>query len=276
MNVLSQYIEIASDALLKLLSPEAVHFLSNKVPVWSVYIFGLTLFLIYLLLTMMRPKYFFFVRHGETVLNARHIKQGDEGGLSPVGIHQAEETGQNLKSFKIRLILSSPLQRTKETALILKKHLKSPIRYNKILTERRNPTEIVGKEYSDPVTEEIVSHIDLGFHKDDYRYSDEENFIDLKERARRALNFLSRKNKTRICVVTHGIFLKMIVSFMLYRHRLNANDYIKISFFNQADNAGITIAKYYPLKRFNKTRGWEILFYNSTTKRDLEEARKST
>ncbi len=275
MSSLSPYIDIVSDTLLKLLPSEKTIFLGNNLPPEFAYLFGSGIFLIYLLFTLSRPKYFFFVRHGETILNAKHIRQGEDGGLSPKGINQAEETGKNLVGFKIKTILSSPFERTKETALILNKYIKVPIKYNKLFAERRNPSEIIGKEYTDPITKEIIDHIDLGFHEDNYRYSDEENFSDLKSRANKCLSFLSKQSKNRICVVTHGIFLKMLVSYMLYREKLNANDYIKISFFYQADNSGITIAKYYPLRRFNNTHGFEILFYNLTTKHDLDEVKKS-
>jgi broad specificity phosphatase PhoE len=111
--------------------------------------------------------------------------------------------------------------------------------------------------------ERIVDQIDLSYHDDTYRYSDEENFADLKERARKCLDFLSDQPERRICAVTHSYFLKMLLSFLLHRNDLHAPDYIKLSFFNPADNGGITICEYRPWKRwFSKTRGWSVIAYN--------------
>ena len=44
--------------------------------------------------------------------------------------------------------------------------------------------------------------------------------------------------------MTHGIFLKMLIAYMLYGDELSAQDYNKLSFFNPSNNAGITICEY--------------------------------
>ena len=81
----------------------------------------------------MRPRRFYFVRHGETVLNAQHIRQGEEGSLSEEGKQQAERVGEVLTSLPIERIIASPYPRAQETAIILKKYLKVPILYSPLL-----------------------------------------------------------------------------------------------------------------------------------------------
>ena len=44
----------------------------------------------------MRPRRFYFVRHGESMLNKEHIKQAGGGSLSPKGRLQAEAIGRAL------------------------------------------------------------------------------------------------------------------------------------------------------------------------------------
>jgi len=127
-----------------------------------------------------------------------------------------------------------------------------------------SPTEVIGKPMSDPAIRHITEQIDLMFHDDAYRFSDEENFVDLKKRARKALRYLARQHHKRVVVVTHGIFLKMLIAYLLYRNDLHAPDWVKLSFFSPADNAAITLCAYYPLRRFGRTRGWEVLSYNIT------------
>ncbi len=211
----------------------------------------------------MRTKRFYIVRHGRTILNAKRIRQGAEGGLDAAGQHQAHAAGAYLRDKRIQKMLVSPFERTRETAAIINTYLKVSTTYSPLLTERRNPSEIIGKSAEDPHVEMIVDQMDLSYHDDNYRYSDEENFADLKKRAKRCLSFLGRTSGTRICVVSHSIFLKMLLSYLLYRGGLHAHDYIKLAFFNPADNGGITICEYNPWKYFfSKTRGWSIVAYN--------------
>lgn len=207
---------------------------------------------------------FYFVRHGETALNAERIRQGEEGGLSEKGRHQAEQVGRDLEPLSIARIIASPYPRARETAEIINTHLKVPVIYSALLVERRNPSEIIGRSHDEPAVAHITDQMDLSYHADDYRFSDEENFIDMKKRARECLAFLSHRYSREICVVTHHKFLKMLIAYMLYRERLHAADFAKLSFFNMSDNAGISICEYHPWKMFSPTRGWEVVSYNQS------------
>ena len=212
----------------------------------------------------LRVKRFYFVRHGRTILNVKRIRQGAEGGLDEAGKQQAERVGVYLQGFEIEKIIASPYERTKETATIINTHLHVPVFYSSLLAERRSPSEIIGKSSEDPVSEAVMDRIDLSYHEDDYRYSDEENFQDLKLRVRRCLALLARERGTALCCVTHSFILKMILSYMLYGEKLHASDYARLSFFNPAGNAGITICEYHPWKgMFSKDGGWTILSYNA-------------
>ncbi len=211
-----------------------------------------------------RPRRVYFVRHGETEANAKHIRQADTGGLSETGRAQAAAAAEYLLQFPIRSIISSPYERAAETATIINKRLKLPLSYSKLLVERRNPSEVVGKRDDDPAVLGVIDRIDRAYHKDDYRYSDEENFGDMKERARRLLDLLAHQGSHDLCAVTHSIFLKMVIAYLLARNALDAGDYAKLSFFNASDNAGITICEYNPRRMFSRTRGWSILEYNVT------------
>lgn len=230
---------------------------AGDIAVTSIALAGLAIILL-----VMRPRRFYFVRHGETILNARHIRQGEGGGLSEKGRQQADRTGKFLSQFPITKIIASPFERTRETAGIINRYLKVPTSYTPLLGERRNPSEIIGKSGETPEVARIVDEMDKAYHDDNYRFSDEENFTDLKHRARACLSFLERQGGHDTCVVTHSLFLKMLIAFLLYRNRLHASDYAKLAFFNAADNAGITICEYNPWHMFSETRGWTVLAYN--------------
>lgn len=229
--------------------------LSALTPLFAV----IALFLVFVL---MRPRRIYFVRHGETILNAEHIRQGSAGTLSEKGRQQAENVGMYLKQFPIRRIITSTYPRAEETAALINTHLKVPILRTPLFIERRNPSELIGKHTDDPEAVRIVDQMDLSYHEDEYRYSDEENFVDLKARARKCLNLLARQGTRHMVVVTHHHFLKICIAYLLYRERLHAADFAKLSFFNISDNAGITICEFHPWKVFSPTRGWEVISYN--------------
>jgi broad specificity phosphatase PhoE len=210
----------------------------------------------------MSKKLIYFVRHGETVFNAEGIRQGPAGHLTEKGRLQAQEAAKKFPKNKGRpqAIIASPYERTRETAEIIAKELNMNIEYSNLLVERKNPSEIVGHHKSERDVQVIVDRIDKSFHDDDLRYSDEENFVDLKNRARDLLAYIKSRPEERIIMVTHSIFLKMVVSYMLYGEELNASEYNKLSFFNPIDNASMTICQFIP-HWFRKDE-WKLITWN--------------
>ncbi len=209
-----------------------------------------------------RTRRFYLIRHGETLMNKEHIRQGTEGSLSEKGKQQADDVGLYLKQFSIGKIISSTYVRAKETSEMIAKRVNAPIIDSALLVERRNPSEIIGKHTNDTEVNSIVDRIDYSYHNDDYRFSDEENFADLKERARICLTMLASQRTRETVVVTHHVFLKMLVAYSLYRENLSAADFTKLTFFNFSDNASITILELHPWKIFSKTKGWRVVSYN--------------
>lgn len=220
----------------------------------------------------MSQKLIYFVRHGESELNAKGIRQGREGGLSEKGRQQVKETAKRFPKRKGKpdVILASPYERTKETAAIIAEELNMKVYYSDLLVERRNPSEIIGHEGKEKDVERIVDTIDKSFHDDNLRYSDEENFTDLKNRAKELLEYIRSRPEDKIIMVTHGIFLKMVISYIIKGDLLNASEYNTMSFFNAADNAGMTIIKY--TGHWFKKDEWKLLAWNN----DLVEEEKKT
>ncbi len=224
--------------------------------------FGLIALAVIGVVLLMRPRRFYFIRHGETILNQQHIRQGEVGGLSENGKRQAEKVGAYLKRFPIERVIASTYPRARETAEIINKHLKVSAIYSPLLAERKNPSEIIGKSTHDSEVVRIVDQMDNAYNEDEYRFSDEENFIDLKKRARKCLALLARQGAQETVVVTHHVFLKMLIAYLLYRERLHSADFTKLSFFNISDNAGITVCEFHPWRLFFQTLGWEVVSYN--------------
>ena len=210
----------------------------------------------------MATKLIYFVRHGETELNLHEVRQGPEGSLSEKGRAQALTTAQRFPKHKgcPQAIISSPYKRAVETADIIGKELKMKVEYSDLLVERRNPTEIIGHEGSEIEVKRIVDRLDKSFHDDNLRYSDEENFVDLKERAKKLLKYIKRRPEERIIMVTHSSFLKIVVAFMIYGKKLTASEYNTLKYFNSIDNGGMAICSYNTY--FFKKSEWKLLAWN--------------
>ncbi len=218
----------------------------------------------------MKKHLFYFVRHGQSILNKKGIRQDSHGQLSDKGVEQAHVSGERLENEiklfgKMDVILCSPYDRTRETAGIINEHIKveKPIEYNDLLAERRNPSEIIGHSVDEPDVKKIVDIIDHSYHDDNFRYSDEENFSDLLERAKKCLAWLETRKEKRIVVVTHGIFLKMLIDYIEIGDKLNAKEYNRLSFLNPSSNAGITVCQY--TNGFfapRKGKRWQLIDWN--------------
>ncbi|HET9174451.1 MAG TPA: histidine phosphatase family protein [Candidatus Saccharimonadales bacterium] len=82
----------------------------------------------------------YFVRHALSVMNKKGKFSGrTETPLAPEGITQAEATAQEAKSLKIDLIVSSPMERCRETAAIIAEQIGYPvadIRIEELFMER--------------------------------------------------------------------------------------------------------------------------------------------
>lgn len=254
----------------------------------------------------MFTKYYYLVRHGETVMNKNHERQGELGRLSPDGVGEVEELSKRLINMNIDKMFISPFERTRETADIINNLLK--LKENKILiapllAERKNPTCIIGKKYDDPIAKSFIDTMDKSIHDPDLRLYDEENFQDLKNRAIETQKYLIKNGSKRNLCITHGIFLKMFLSTLLYGKNLSVKQYIEMALYNPADNAGVTLVRYNPCKKFlrpiyvlidiikgeekdnsldNNLEGeseidryspWEILAYNDYTRDGFKKLR---
>jgi len=215
---------------------------------------------------ILSPKHIYFVRHGETILNAAHIRQDNKGGLTEDGKEQAKATGVRLSKMHIEHMYVSPYERTIETAGLINEYVHVSFTYTKLLAERRNPTEILGKKYDDIEVEKIVNQIDLANHDSKFRYSDEENFADLQKRAKKLLRYVAFRPHKTIACVTHGIFLKMILAHITYGTKLTPLVHATLTYLTVVNNAGITFVTYNPWNIFLGKKVWNIVIFNDISK----------
>lgn len=157
----------------------------------------------------------YFVRHGQTEHNVQFLHQNENTTLSEEGIRQAEILAKRFSKIPVDVIFASPMQRTKQTAEIINKKLKKEIIYSDLIREWKRPAEFEGKVNRDPEILEIYKLANI--HQDDpnWHYSDEENFIEYKNRIKKFLDFLTTEVKQEnVLIVSHAGPIKLITFLM--------------------------------------------------------------
>ncbi|OHA06802.1 MAG: hypothetical protein A2934_03825 [Candidatus Sungbacteria bacterium RIFCSPLOWO2_01_FULL_47_10] len=186
----------------------------------------------------------YFVRHGESEGNVGPVRQTPASRLTDRGRRQAVGIAERAMRLPIEIIISSSMNRAQETARIISEKTGMRIESSDLLVERRRPSEQVGKPKDDPTALESERLIKENFSKPGYRYSDEENFDDLKIRALNALDFLSKRPEGHICAVTHGVFMRVVVACVVFGRDLNSRECAQFMHSFRMENTGITVFGY--------------------------------
>lgn len=197
----------------------------------------------------------YFVRHGQTKYNALQIYQPDDAELSEIGRKQAKILAKRLSKIPIDIIYSSPMKRTKQTVEIINKFLKKEIIYSDLLKERKHPSEFIGKRTDSPEILKINKIRNLHEKDPFWHYSDEENFIEFKERIKKFFNILSKTKEENILVVAHGGPINMMI-FLMMDDNFPPQVFYKFSDLFKLDNTGITLCEK------DKKGIWSVKVYN--------------
>lgn len=200
----------------------------------------------------------YFVRHGQSIFNATDTHQLPTTPLSPLGEQQAEFVAKRFLSIPVERIYSSDLMRAKQTAQAIQKSINKPLIFSELIRERKRPSEILGKNYADEHTKKITDLIEHKLDDSGWHYSDEENFFDIKKRARKFLDFLedvSEENVKNVAVVTHGAFLKMVLLTIIFGDDFDSHVFQAFYSNAKTTNTGITVAEY-------KENNWSMRTFN--------------
>lgn len=153
------------------------------------------------------------LRHGKTIDSTRRIFQSDDSQLSDLGRKQIESFLGIYKRDNVQVVITSPLLRAKESAVMVSNSLNSPIEESDLLAELKNPPAIRGKSYDDPradgIYREWLASLTLSAG---LRNETVENYIDMYERSERALDMLSNREENTILVVSHSEFIRSIIT----------------------------------------------------------------
>jgi len=154
-----------------------------------------------------------FIRHGESEGNSDGILCGwHDSGLTEKGIAQAERVALALKDAGINAIISSDLQRAKQTALIISKQLGMDICFDERFRERACGI-FDGKKIDD-----LKNHESWESFVNDSNFTLEggESVVDFSKRISESCKMIVREHEGRnILLVSHGGVLWAMVPYIL-------------------------------------------------------------
>lgn len=204
----------------------------------------------------------YLVRHGETVSNGTNMHGKPTDGLSEYGRKQVEFVAGRFLDISIDLIISSTLSRAKETAGIINVHLKKPLETSALIVERKYPEIVLGKTINDPEAIKFILAMEQSYDAPDTHYADSESFNDLKDRARRFLNETLKRKEEKILVVTHGMFMRYLIGYMMFGEEFTGRDFIKLRDFMRTKNTGVTVCTHVADPKSYGTPGWKLETWN--------------
>ncbi|MFI5260710.1 MAG: histidine phosphatase family protein [Candidatus Paceibacteria bacterium] len=189
-------------------------------------------------------KTIYFIRHGESEGNIGPVRQDGFSSLSDLGREQASFMADRCSRLPIDILVASTMTRAQETASIIGEKLGKEILSSPLFVERRRPSAQTGKPKDNPEALYIDKEIWNNFGKAGYRHSDEENFEDLRDRAREVLEFLANRPEENIAVVTHGFFMRIVLAYVVFRERLTGKECELFMRTFHMENTGLTVIKY--------------------------------
>jgi len=165
-------------------------------------------------------KHLYFVRHGLSEMNKLGFYSGrTETPLAPEGVKQAKQAGQEIKALGIDLIVSSPLERARETAILIAKEIGYPDK--DILLDKRFTERMFGVLEGTPYT----GARDIDHHEG------VETDAEILERARKGLEYIKTLAHDNILIVAHGAIgraLRHIVDPSIHFHDIERFENAKV------------------------------------------------
>ena len=173
--------------------------------------------------------FIYFIRHGETEFNRRHIHQDFGVPLSEHGRAQIEKVAEALKQYPITKLFSSDLVRARESADIIALALDLPVDVNPLFAEVRRPSVLYGKNHYSFLTVRVGLFMMAHIHDKSWHYSDEENLYDIKERVAKTVAFLAEagKENEHIAVVSHAFIINLFIKYMCAYKDVRVRDYLR-------------------------------------------------
>lgn len=157
----------------------------------------------------------YFIRHGQTIYNKKHIRQGShiDDYLDTQGVLEVEKIVSVVKALDLDVLFTSYLLRAEETAAVLNQHLEKPV---PILHDFRLRERDFGSLAGKPLEEWdkiLPKHRELeNMQVYNYRPFGGENVDDVRRRVFGAMLDIATNNSHKnIGIITHGGVIRLLL-----------------------------------------------------------------
>ena len=204
----------------------------------------------------------YLVRHGQTEANRLHHNQGPNEPITDRGREQAAATAKWFKDKGVTQIIASDYVRCQQTAEIIAKECRVEVQTNSLFREFARPKEVFEYSHYHPKTLWFVFRALWNRSNPDWQSRGGESLRQIEARAQDAREFLESKYQKDevIVVVTHAVFLEVILRFMCGKGNLLS--YIPIlSPLSRIRNASVSHCTLFETGSQNTCR-WNIVSEN--------------
>lgn len=201
-------------------------------------------------------KHIYFVRHGESEGNVSRTYLGKETQLTETGRAQAATVAERIVKLNIEALITSDFLRAKDTAAAIGAKIGIIPEEKVIFGELLEPEHLLGKSYDHPDAQ-VMREAIHGSDDPEFRHSTEENFAELKTRAIQCYEFLEQHPATRICVIAHLAFLRVLVGVALLGTSFGKVQYTSMFLHLEGNNTGITYVRF-----DDEKKRWKLVTWN--------------
>lgn len=185
----------------------------------------------------------YFVRHGETDLNTRHLHQSPSTPLNERGFDQARSVGEYLRPMHPDMLITSPYERAAQTARMIGLSLGLTPVYKDLFREIERPSSLAGKSLYHPKTLWYLALSALHRNNPKWRYEDAENFADIYARVQKTLTYIESviEERKTIVIVSHSAYIILLMLYMCHGERLTVRELVSTLLnINQLKNCNVT------------------------------------
>jgi len=189
----------------------------------------------------------YFVRHGETNLNAQHMHQSASTPLNKRGVEQARTVGEYLRGVNADLLISSTYVRALETSRIIETRTGLTLELNSSFREVVRPSVLAHDSLYSVRTLWYITLSVLFRNNSKWRYKDGENFYDIHERIQKSFSFLESitEEHSSVIVVSHSVYINLLITYMCNDRKLTLIELIKTLLnINELKNCAVTHVEY--------------------------------
>lgn len=203
-------------------------------------------------------KHIYFVRHGESEANVHGLVQGLDDPLSERGHIQAALLAERFREVSLDAFFASDAVRAQQTAAAIGQVVTLPLQTSEMFREVKRPSSFIKQHHSTEEYQAFLVAWREHFEDVHWRYEDEENFADVEARARQVFTFLEAHDAQNILVVTHGHFLRFLMSSLLLKGNITPALWRSMAHTLWINNTGITLCTFDPEKKGL----WQMLTWN--------------